>query len=42
MLDHNRERIGTAFRAVAEAPPGRVVVHCRSGRDRTGVLVALP
>ncbi|PWU43862.1 tyrosine protein phosphatase [Micromonospora globispora] len=41
MLDHNRQRIGAAFRAVAEAPPGGVVVHCHAGRDRTGVLVAL-
>ncbi|SCE88876.1 Protein tyrosine/serine phosphatase [Micromonospora viridifaciens] len=41
MLDHNRPRIGRAFRAVAEAPPGGMVVHCQAGRDRTGVLVAL-
>jgi protein-tyrosine phosphatase len=41
MLDHNRERIAAAFSAVAQAPPGGVVVHCRSGRDRTGVLVGL-
>ncbi|MFB6397762.1 tyrosine-protein phosphatase [Polymorphospora lycopeni] len=41
MLDHNQERIGAAFRAVAEAPPGGVLVHCRAGKDRTGVLVAL-
>jgi protein-tyrosine phosphatase len=41
LLDHNRERIAAAFRTVAQAPPGGVVVHCRSGRDRTGVLVAL-
>jgi protein tyrosine/serine phosphatase len=41
MLDHNRQRIAAAFRAVAQAPPGGVVVHCRSGRDRTGVLVGL-
>lgn len=41
MLDHNRERIGEAFRAVAEAPAGGVVVHCQVGRDRTGVLTAL-
>ncbi|GHJ48027.1 protein-tyrosine-phosphatase [Catellatospora sp. TT07R-123] len=41
MLDHNQARIGAAFRAVAEAPPGAVLIHCHSGRDRTGVLVAL-
>ncbi|BCJ33169.1 hypothetical protein Athai_06720 [Actinocatenispora thailandica] len=41
MLDHCQRRIGTAFRAVAEAPPGCVVVHCHAGKDRTGVLVAL-
>ncbi|WP_319458880.1 tyrosine-protein phosphatase [Micromonospora sp. RTP1Z1] len=41
MLDHNRHRIGAAFRVAAEAPPGGVVVHCHAGKDRTGVLVAL-
>ncbi|SCL15648.1 tyrosine-protein phosphatase [Micromonospora inyonensis] len=41
MLDHNHQRIGTAFRAVAEAPSGGVLVHCTAGRNRTGVLVAL-
>ncbi|WP_179802659.1 tyrosine-protein phosphatase [Micromonospora purpureochromogenes] len=41
MLDHNRQRIGGAFRTVAEAAPGGVVVHCQAGKDRTGVLVAL-
>ncbi|MFD6175791.1 MULTISPECIES: tyrosine-protein phosphatase [unclassified Isoptericola] len=41
MLDGHRRRIGAAFRAVVEAPPGTVVVHCQAGRDRTGVLVAL-
>lgn len=41
MLDHHMGRIGLAVRAVAEAPPGAVVVHCTAGRDRTGVLVAL-
>ena len=40
LLDHNKERVAAAFRAVAEAPPGGVLVHCHSGRDRTGVLVA--
>jgi protein-tyrosine phosphatase len=41
LLDRNRKRVAAAFRAVAEAPPGAVVVHCHGGRDRTGVLVAL-
>jgi protein-tyrosine phosphatase len=41
LLDHNKERVAAAFRAIAEAPPGGVLVHCRGGRDRTGTLVAL-
>ncbi|MEU4694797.1 tyrosine-protein phosphatase [Actinoplanes sp. NPDC023714] len=41
MLDHNAERIGRAFRVIAAAPAGGVVVHCHGGRDRTGVVVAL-
>ncbi|MDG4820449.1 tyrosine-protein phosphatase [Asanoa sp. WMMD1127] len=41
MLECNRPQIGAAFRAVAEAPAGGVVVHCHAGQDRTGVLVAL-
>jgi protein-tyrosine phosphatase len=41
MLDSHRARIGAAFIALAEAPPGGVVVHCHGGRDRTGALVAL-
>lgn len=41
MLDHNRNRIAQAFRALASAPEGAVVVHCQAGRDRTGGLIAL-
>ncbi|GIF70801.1 tyrosine-protein phosphatase [Asanoa siamensis] len=41
MLEYNRPQIGAAFRAVADAPPGGVLVHCLEGKDRTGVLVAL-
>jgi protein-tyrosine phosphatase len=41
MLDHNRNRIAQAFHALASAPEGAVVVHCRAGRDRTGGLIAL-
>ena len=41
MLDLNRDRIARAFRALAGAPKGAVVVHCFGGKDRTGVLTAL-
>lgn len=41
-LDRNQGQIGAALRAVAGAPADRpVVVHCKSGKDRTGLLVAL-
>jgi protein tyrosine/serine phosphatase len=35
------ERHARAVTAIARAAPGGVLVHCRFGRDRTGVLVAL-
>jgi protein-tyrosine phosphatase len=41
MIDHSRQSVAAAFQAIADAPPGGVVVHCHSGRDRTGILVAL-
>ncbi|MEV4640531.1 tyrosine-protein phosphatase [Actinoplanes sp. NPDC049548] len=41
LLDHNQQRVASAFRAIADAPPGGVVVHCNAGRDRTGALVGL-
>ncbi|WP_431934275.1 tyrosine-protein phosphatase [Micromonospora sp. RP3T] len=41
MVDASRDRLAAAFTAIAQAPPGGVVVHCHAGRDRTGVLVAL-
>jgi hypothetical protein len=34
-------RIVRAVAAVADAPPGAVLVHCQAGQDRTGMLVAL-
>ncbi|MBO3734767.1 tyrosine-protein phosphatase [Glycomyces niveus] len=40
-VDHAPERVAAAFIALAEAPPGPVLVHCHGGRDRTGILVAL-
>lgn len=41
MVDASRDRLAAAFAAIAQAPPGGVVVHCNAGRDRTGVVVAL-
>jgi len=41
MVDASRERLAAAITAVAQAPPGGVVLHCREGRDRTGLVVAL-
>ena len=41
-LDRNQGQIAQALRTIAVAPDERpVVVHCRSGKDRTGLLVAL-
>lgn len=41
MLDGWPERCAAGVRAVAQAPPGGVVIACGAGRDRTGVLAAL-
>ncbi|GIF07848.1 tyrosine-protein phosphatase [Actinoplanes siamensis] len=41
MLDHNTTRIANAVHEIAAAPPGALVIHCHSGRDRTGTLTAL-
>jgi protein tyrosine/serine phosphatase len=40
-VEHCRPGFADALRAVAEAPPGTVVVHCWAGADRTGLVVAL-
>ncbi|GAA4212418.1 tyrosine-protein phosphatase [Actinocatenispora rupis] len=40
-LDRNGRCVAAVVRAIAGAPPGVVVVHCLSGVDRTGMLVAL-
>jgi protein-tyrosine phosphatase len=37
----NAYRIVAALTAIADAPPGTVVVHCYAGKDRTGIVVAL-
>ncbi len=41
MLDRRPELFATAVGAVADAPPGGVVVHCAGGKDRTGMVVAM-
>lgn len=40
-LAASRERIAAIIAAVADAPPGGVLVHCSAGRDRTGLIAAL-
>jgi protein tyrosine/serine phosphatase len=40
-LDHSRQGITAIVSAIADAPPGGVLVHCHAGKDRTGIVVAL-
>jgi protein-tyrosine phosphatase len=40
-LEHFRENVAAAVKAVARAPEGAVVVHCAGGKDRTGLVTAL-
>jgi protein tyrosine/serine phosphatase len=39
-LERFHENVVAAFKAVANAPEGAVVVHCMGGKDRTGLLTA--
>ena len=41
IIDRFRENFAEAITAIADAPPGGVAVHCRVGRDRTGIVIAL-
>jgi protein tyrosine/serine phosphatase len=41
MLSRFRPGFAAAVTAVAEAEPGGVLVQCRLGRDRTGIVIAL-
>jgi protein-tyrosine phosphatase len=40
-LDNHRAGICAIVAAIAEAPPGGVLVHCHAGKDRTGIVIAL-
>jgi len=40
-LERGRGRFRRVFEAIADAPPGTVVIHCVGGKDRTGLVVAL-
>lgn len=40
-LVRNASHIVAGVAAIADAPPGGVFVHCASGKDRTGMIVAL-
>jgi protein tyrosine/serine phosphatase len=40
-LQHKPERCAAAIAAIANAQPGGVLVHCRIGRDRTGLVALL-
>ena len=40
-LDRYADRFARVFEAIAQAPPGPVLVHCMGGKDRTGLVVAL-
>ena len=40
-VERNGRAIAAAIAALAQAPAGGVVVHCRAGKDRTGMFVAL-
>jgi protein-tyrosine phosphatase len=33
--------ITSVFARIADAPPGGVLVHCKAGRDRTGMIIAM-
>lgn len=40
-LERHPDRCARALRAIAQAPPGGVLVHCVAGRDRTGLIALL-
>ncbi len=41
VLDHYPKLVASTMRAIADAPPGGVLIHCHAGKDRTGMVAAL-
>ncbi len=41
VVDAYPDCVAAILQAVAAAPPGGVVIHCHSGKDRTGTIAAL-
>lgn len=41
VLDHYADAVAGALRAIANAEPGGILIHCHAGKDRTGTLCAL-
>lgn len=41
ILDHYPDAVVEILQAIAHAEPGGVVIHCESGKDRTGMIAAL-
>jgi protein tyrosine/serine phosphatase len=41
VLDAYPDAIAEVLRAIANARPGGVLIHCHSGKDRTGIVAAL-
>lgn len=40
-LDTHQRGIAAIVVAIADAPPGGVLVHCHAGKDRTGIVIGL-
>ena len=41
VLDYYPDAVAEVMRAIVNAQPGGVVIHCHGGKDRTGIVVAL-
>jgi protein tyrosine/serine phosphatase len=41
ILDHYPDAVVEIMRAMVQAQPGGIVVHCHAGKDRTGIVAAL-